>query len=126
MKLSVVFTAIFLAIVVAGLVITNPGPEAYADYITEQASTYLSQEVCDELPSGLEGLFSDQCPEIMKRIQPQLASILSDRTERLNIGIASLYSTSFGIPELPFLPVYRAETLGALNQFITYRLTQST
>lgn len=124
MKLSVLLTFALLCALIAGLVITNPGPEAYVEYATVQASSYLSEEICNDLPAGLGGLLTEQCPEIMLSVEPQLETILRDRTERLNIGIASLYRTSFGIPEFPFLPEYRAETIGIVNQFLTYRVAK--
>jgi hypothetical protein len=124
MKLSVVVTAAVLCASVAGLVITNPGPEAYLDYATTQSSQYLSAEVCNDLPEGLGSLLAGQCAEMLQSIEPQLESILRDRTQRFNLGIASLYRTSFKIPQIPFLPEYRAETLGILKRFVTFRVEQ--
>ena len=125
MKLSVLFTATLVCAAVAVLVITNPGPEAYIQYATTKASRYLSEEVCTDLPAGLGDLLTEQCSEILQSTRPQLETILRDRTKRLNLGVASLYRTSFGIPEFPFLPEYRAETLGIFRQFVTYRVSQT-
>jgi hypothetical protein len=124
MKPSVILSAVVLAISVGGLVVTNPAPEAYTRYATEQAEQYLSTEICTELPAGLGPLLADQCPELVQTLQPQVATLIEDRTERLNLGVASLYRTTLGIPELTMLPQYRIETLGILGQFITYRAEQ--
>ena len=91
-------------------VVTNPGPTAYARYVSVQAETYLSEEICAELPPGLGNLLADQCAELVETLQPQLDSLIRDRTNRLNLGVASLYQTSFGIPELPMLPEYKGES----------------
>ena len=69
-------------------------------------------------------LLVDQCAELVETLQPQLDSLIRDRTNRLNLGVASLYQTSFGIPELPMLPEYKVETLGILRRFFTYRASQ--
>lgn len=124
MKLSVLFGTVLLAIAVAALVVTNPGPEAYAIYVSEQAETYLTAEVCPELPPGISDLLGDQCGEMVQALQPQLDSLIRDRTDRLNLAIASIYRTSLGIPNLPMVPEYRVETLGILNRFFTYYASQ--
>ncbi|MDB9528333.1 DUF4359 domain-containing protein [Oscillatoria sp. CS-180] len=126
MKLSVLFSAALLCAAIAGLVITNPGPEAYALYASEQAEQYFSENVCTNLPPGVNDLLGQGCTDAVQTLQPQLEAIVRDRTERLNIGIASFYRTSFGVPQWPMLPEYRADTLGVVNRFITYRLSEST
>ena len=124
MKLSTLLGTGLLIVTIASLVITNPGPTAYARYVSVKAETYLSEEICTELPPGLGSLLSDQCVEFVQTLQPQLDSLIRDRTNRLNLGVASLYQTSFGIPELPMLPEYKVETLGILRRFFTYRASQ--
>lgn len=124
MKLSVLIGAIVLAIATAALVVTNPGPDAYARYISEQAETYLTAEVCTDLPAGIGDLLGDQCGEMLQSFKPQLDSLIRDRTDRLNLAIASIYRTSLGIPGFPMVPQYRVETLGILNRFFTYYASQ--
>lgn len=124
MKLSVLLSAILLAIATAGLVVTNPGPEAYALYVREQAETYLTEEICTELPPTLGELLTGQCTDMVQSLGPQLDTLIRDRTERFNFAIGSLYRTTLGIPELPMLPSYRVETLGILQRFFTYRLSE--
>lgn len=124
MKLSTLLGTGLLIVTIASLVVTNPGPTAYARYVSVQAETYLSEEICTELSPGLGSLLSDQCVEFVQTLQPQLDSLIRDRTNRLNLGVASLYQTSFGIPELPMLPEYKVETLGILRRFFTYRASQ--
>jgi len=121
MKLSVLVGLVLVAIATVGLVVTNPGPEAYARYVSAQAETYLVGEVCAEMPPTVGELFAGQCDELVQSLQPQLDTLIRDRTQRLNLAIASIYRTSLG---MPMLPTYRTETLGILNRFITYRVSQ--
>lgn len=124
MKLSVLLSAVLLAIATAGLVVTNPGPEAYIRYVSQQAETYLTEEICTNLPPSIEDLLGGQCMEVVQSLQPQFDTLISDRTQRLNLAIASIYRTSLGIPGFPMLPEYRVETLGIVKRFITYRAAE--
>ncbi|RZM77898.1 DUF4359 domain-containing protein [Leptolyngbya iicbica] len=125
MKLSVLLGAIILAVATAALVVTNPGPEAYADYVGAQAQTYLTDEVCTDLPAGISDLLGGQCGEMVQSLMPELDTLIRDRTERLNFAIGSIYRTSLGIPNMPMLPEYRIESLGILNRFFTYSFSQT-
>ena len=124
MKTSALIGIFFLAIVTGGLVATNPDPEDYELYASEQAEQYVNEEACEELSEGLGDLLSGQCAEIMQALEPTVQTFIRDRTSRLNLGVASIYRTTFGIPELPMLPRYEVETVGIFGQFITYRATQ--
>lgn len=126
MKLPHLFTTLVLAIAVASLVVTNPSLDEYARYATRQASAYLSDQVCTEIPAQFGGgLLTEQCAGAVQRLLPELENLLRDRTERLNLGVASLYRTTFGIPDLPLLPEYRFETIGIAKRFITYRMSRT-
>lgn len=126
MKLPQLLILVLLAIAVTGLVVTNPDPEDYARYATQQANRYLSEQVCNEVPAELGGgLLQEQCAGMVETMMPQLAQVLRDRTDRINLGVASIYRTSFGLPGLPFLQEYRTETLGIVQRFFTYRMSQA-
>jgi hypothetical protein len=115
-----------LVLTVVGLIVTNPGPADYALYAAQQADRYLSDQVCDEMPAELgSGFLQEQCMGMIAELMPQLDDVLRDRTERLNLGIASIYRTSFGISGLPLLPEYRTETLGIVQRFFTYRVVRA-
>ena len=103
---------------VGGLVATNPDPEAYQVYATAQVNRYLNDEVCNQIPSEVADLFQGRCAEIVEIAQPQLQTLIRDRTERLNLGILSLYQTRMGIPELGMLPQYEVKTLGIVGRFL--------
>lgn len=124
MKTSGLLGILFLAIAVGGLVATNPTADAYELYALEQADEYVTDEVCNSLPQGLDSLLGDQCAEVTATLEPTLEAVIRDRTQRLNLGIASIYRTSLGIPEVSMLPRYEIETIGILGRFITYRAVQ--
>ena len=124
MKLSTILTGAILAIVIGALVITNPDPDDYARYASQKARIYLSEEICSDLPPGMGGLLSGQCAEIVQSLQPQVLALVRDRTQRLNLGVASIYKTSLSIPDLTMLPQYQIETVGIVNQFLTYRASK--
>ncbi|MGF1524966.1 MAG: DUF4359 domain-containing protein [Leptolyngbyaceae cyanobacterium] len=125
MKTSALIGLLLLAIVTGGLVLTNPQPDAYELYAQEQAEQYLSNEVCNDLLEGLDELFSGaQCGELVQTFEPTIQALIRERTQRLNLGVASIYRTTFGIAELPMLPSYQVETVGIFGKFITYRATQ--
>ena len=124
MKPSTLIGLLLLTVMMGGLVVTNPGPDAYERYASEQVEMYLTTEVCTDLPPGITKLLAQQCEELVQTLQPRIGSLIRENTKRLNIGIASLYSTSFGVPELVMLPRYEVETIGILRRFLTYRATQ--
>jgi hypothetical protein len=109
------------AAAVGGLVATNPDPVAYEDYALEQASAYFNDELCDQLPQPIADLFQQQCIELIQTGQPQIQALIRDRTQRLNLGIFSIYKTALEVPEISGLPAYRVETLAIAGQFITYK-----
>ncbi|MBE7379783.1 MAG: DUF4359 domain-containing protein [Leptolyngbya sp. SIO1E4] len=117
-------SVLLLAIATGGLVVTNPDLDAYEQYASRQAEQYLTEEICTELPKEVNDLLGGQCVEVVQTLQPNVERLIRDRTERLNLGVASIYRTSLGIPELAMLPRYEIETIGILGRFITYRATQ--
>lgn len=122
MKFSALLSTLLLAVMAGGLVVTNPPPNAYELYASEQAEKYLNDEVCNELPSGLSKFIGEECPKIAQKLKPEVERLIRDRTERLNLGVASIYRTSVSIPELIG---YEVETVGILGRFITYRAAQT-
>jgi len=121
MKPSALISLLLLTVVTGGLVVTNPSPDAYQDYASQQAEQFFSREVCTELSGNFSELLAGRCEEMLAAVQPQLHSVIRDRTTRINLGVASIYRTSFGIAELTMLPRYEVETLGIVGRFVTYR-----
>ncbi len=118
MKVSTVIGFLILGAIVGGLVATNPTPIAYQAYATEQASLYLNEELCNNMPEAVADVLQGQCAEVVAQGQPQIPALIRNRTERLNLWVCSIYRTSLGIPGLDFLPSYEVKTLGIMGRFI--------
>jgi hypothetical protein len=113
---------------VAGLVITNPGPAAFADFGGDRLSAALIKEVCSQ--DGLTGmlrLLIRQCPALILSQRPVLETLVQRHTSRSNFGVFSIYRTELdlaallpGLRHIPDLrlPRYQAITLAAAGQFL--------
>ncbi len=110
-----------LAAATGGLVMTNPPTDAYLLYAEQRSQQFLTAEICTQLPENLPAVLAGQCNALVESLRPDLADLLRDRTDRLNLGVASLYRTTLSAPGIPLLPSYRVETLGILGRFFTYR-----
>ncbi|MFM7170859.1 MAG: DUF4359 domain-containing protein [Cyanobium sp.] len=113
----------------AGLVSTNPGPAAFADFAGNQLTTLLTKELCDQdAVSGLlGGLFIRHCPQLVRSQQPLLGKLVQANTRRNNLGLFSVYRTELdlaallpGLRQVPNLrlPRYEATTLAGAGQFL--------
>ncbi|HJN35912.1 MAG: DUF4359 domain-containing protein [Prochlorococcus sp.] len=115
-----------LAVVVgcgAALAVSNPSMEDYSDYAGEQLVGLATEEFCDQkgLPL-IMGLWVRNCPQLIAAQQDALASLATRFTNRLNLGVCSVYITALGgqdlLPNLR-LPGYRVITLAGAGQFVT-------
>ena len=109
----------------AVLILTNPKPDDYADHAGQQLVGLLTQELCrsNGLPMLLRMWVRD-CPQIVASQQQVLASLAARFTTRLNLGIASIYTTQLGGQDLApglTLPQLKAVTLAAAGQFVMLR-----
>lgn len=105
----------------AALAWSNPGPGEFAGFAGEHLSELLTHEVCrgSALPLLLSLLASD-CPTLLRTQQPALASLAQARSDRLNLGLFSVYRTNLGgqrIFRQWQLPSYSVITLAAAGQF---------
>jgi hypothetical protein len=112
----------------AGLVITNPGPAAFADFGGNQLSNLLTKELCqnDGLSGMLGGLLIRQCPQLVRSQKPILGKLVQANSRRSNLGLFSVYHTELdlvallpGLRKVPNLrlPRYEATTLAGAGQF---------
>lgn len=106
---------------IGALVWTNPGPKDFATFSGDHLAELLTKEVCHgaALPLLLS-LMSSDCSALLKSQQPALASLAVSRSERLNLGIFSLYRTRLGGQRLFghwSLPTYSVITLGVAGSF---------
>lgn len=112
----------------AGLVGTNPGPAAFADFGGGQLTAMLTKELCQN--DGLTGmlrLLIRQCPELVRSQRHVLGRLVQAHTKRRNLGLFSIYHTELdlasllpGLRQVPDLrlPRYEATTLAGAGQFL--------
>lgn len=112
----------------AGLVGTNPGPAAFADFGGGQLTAMLTKELCQN--DGLTGmlrLLIRHCPELVRSQKQVLGKIVSAHTRRHNLGLFSVYHTELDLAALLpglrqvsdlRLPRYEATTLAGAGQFL--------
>lgn len=130
----------FLAVAVmgggflAGLVGTNPGPAAFADFGGGQLTSALTKELChDDGVTGMLRLFIRQCPELVRSQKHVLAKLVQAHTQRSNLGLFSIYHTELDLAALLpglrqvadlRLPRYEATTLAGAGQFFLIQAHQ--
>ncbi|TVQ55452.1 MAG: DUF4359 domain-containing protein [Spirulina sp. DLM2.Bin59] len=114
-----------IALLGAGLAMTNPGPLAYEDFAIQELSGYLQSNICRELPPELRQ-FSEQCRSLgatlLDTARPQLQNLIAQNTHRENYLLFSIYRTNFSSP--PFPRGYEFETVGVFGQFYIYQMVE--
>jgi hypothetical protein len=113
---------------------TNPNQVEYEEYAVQRLTEYLNTNVCKKTPKFLENVIQFNCRQVVNSAQPQLREIIADSTERQDFIVFSIYRTDLNVNSLipalrldsvlPSTPGYQFETLGAFNQFYTYKAEQ--
>jgi hypothetical protein len=111
-----------------GLVITNPGPDAFAEFGGRQLTATLIKELCvNDGVTGLLRLVIHNCPALIKAQRPLLGLLVRTHSTRSNLGLFSIYRTRLdlaallpGLRDVPDLrlPRYEATTLAAAGKFL--------
>lgn len=106
------------------MAVTNPNQEAYDEYAVEQLSTYLKEEACSQAPKlpQVEEFLLRQCKSLVDTARPQIKQILSQKTQRQNLVLFSIYRTDLNIS--PALPAYHFETVGVFQKFYIYQVEE--
>jgi hypothetical protein len=107
-----------LAALSAVMAITNPDKSTYEEYAVEQLTTYLTDDVCPQVPKAFASIVSNSCAAIVDSSRPQIQQIISRTTQRQNFILFSIYRTNLSIS--PAVPFYRFQTVGILQNFYTY------
>ena len=115
--------AAVLALAASGvaLALTNPSPREFKSYAGGQLVSLISDELCGGgLPMMLQ-LWVKDCPRLIRDQEPALAELAGQFSRRLNLGLASVYTTELGGQDL--LPTvrlaeYSVTTLGIAGQFV--------
>jgi hypothetical protein len=101
------------------MALTNPGRDKYEEYAVAQLTSYLKDEVCTQAPNTSGNFLQRQCTLLVDSGRPQIEHIISEKTQRLNFIVFSVYRTNLEIG--PFLPAYHFETVGVLQKFYVYQ-----
>ncbi|NET55592.1 MAG: DUF4359 domain-containing protein [Symploca sp. SIO2E6] len=131
--LSVLAVVGGLALVGLGtaMAVTNPPQDAYDEYAVEQLSVYLKKEGCNQVPQlpevedffpQAEEFLQSQCKSLVDTARPQIKQILSQKTERQNLLIFSIYRTDLDLGLS--LPAYHFETVGVFQKFYIYQFKE--
>ncbi|NEQ19249.1 MAG: DUF4359 domain-containing protein [Microcoleus sp. SIO2G3] len=123
-KRNLLAYAIGAVLVAAGIALaaTNPAPEAYDDYATEQLTTYLKDNACNQAPNLLGDFLQTQCAAILDDNQEQIRRLIVRNTDRQNWLLLSVYKTDLSLSSA--LPSYHFETIGVFGNLYTYKAEQ--
>jgi Domain of unknown function (DUF4359) len=118
-KLVIVGAGLGLVGLGVAMAMTNPAPEAFAEFALQQ----LREEGCREIPFGL----ASRCPQFIDDNRPQLQRLMLNNTKRQDFGLFSLYQTELStrslVPDFPLmlmLPTFRFQTVGVLGNFYLF------
>ncbi|MCP6757298.1 MAG: DUF4359 domain-containing protein [Fischerella sp. CENA71] len=113
---------------------TNPNQVEYEEYATQRLTEYLNTNVCKKTPKFLENVIKFNCRQVVNSAQPQIREVIAESTERQDFIVFSIYRTNLNVNSLipalrvdsvlPSTPGYKFETLGAFDQFYTYKAEQ--
>jgi len=111
-----------------GLVATNPGPQEFREFASDQLTHLITEEICreDGMPMMLRLVIRD-CPAVVVSQRQVLGKLALSHSRRRNLGLFSLYVTELGGEQiLPswHLPRYHALTLAAAGRFLLLRTGQ--
>jgi hypothetical protein len=101
---------------------TNPNQVEYEKYAIQKLTTYLKTDVCQKTPNFLEKLVKVNCEQVLQSVAPQMKELITTTTNRQDYIIFSIYRTEIKLDS--WIPGYKFETVGALNQFYTYNAEQ--
>jgi Domain of unknown function (DUF4359) len=122
MKISTIITFLGVAAVAASGVAmakTNPSETEYQAYATQELTEYAKANVCKKTPSFISKLINSNCENLLESANPQMRDLIASSTQRHDFVIFSLYRTEFKLNS--WLPSYKFESVGALDNFYTYK-----
>ena len=110
---------------VGGLALTNPTPHDFEEFASVRLVALVEQELCHKpaLPMLLQ-LVIQNCSAMVQSQRSVLGQLAAKHSQRINLGVASLYSTSFGGQQLLStwrLPRYAVTTLAVGGQFVVLK-----
>jgi uncharacterized protein YceK len=124
MKNLTIMTYVGAALAGLGVVMatTNPDQLAYEEYAVQQLIEYLQNDVCTKAPNIFANFLQRNCAVLVESSHPQIQQLIAQKTQRQNYIFFSIYSTDLAVN--PVIPAYHFETVGAFQNFYTYRAEQ--
>ncbi|MCJ8280821.1 MAG: DUF4359 domain-containing protein [Rivularia sp. ALOHA_DT_140] len=107
---------IALGVAMAG---TKPSQAEYEEYATQKLSQYLKEQGCSKTPNLLDNLIKFNCKNLIDSAAPQIRQIVNASTQKRDYIIFRVYTTNLQINSV--IPSYKFETVGALDNFFTYK-----
>lgn len=102
-----------------GMATTKPSRAEYEEYATQRLSEYIKEQGCSKTTNIFSNFIKFNCAEIVDSASPQIKQIINASTEKHDYLIFSVYHTNLKINSL--IPSYKFETVGALDNFFTYK-----
>ena len=102
----------------------NPDQQAFESYARQQLSSYLQDNLCEDIVSPLGKFIDLPCEELVIENQDLLNGLIQDRTQRDNYLLFSIYRTSLMLPFGGILPGYEVTTLGIGGRFYIIHISQ--
>lgn len=98
---------------------TKPSRVEYEEYATQRLSEYLKKQGCSKTSNLLDNLIKFNCKQLVDSASPQIKQIINASTEKHDYLLFSVYHTDLKLNS--FIPSYKFETVGALDNFFTYK-----
>lgn len=108
-----------------GLALTNPGPNDFEDFAGLHLVELIEDEICHKpsLPLMLQMVLQN-CTSVVRSQEQPLGRLAREHSSRFNLGLVSMYRTSFGGQQLLDnlrLPHYTVTTLAVAGQFVVLK-----
>ncbi|MEA5578487.1 DUF4359 domain-containing protein [Anabaena sp. UHCC 0451] len=111
-----------IAVLGVAMATTNPQQAKYEEYAVQKMTTYLKTDFCKKTPNFLQNLIQFNCDQLVESVNPQIRDVIASTTKQQNYIVFSIYTTDLKIDNL--IPGYKFESVGAFNNFYTYKAEQ--
>lgn len=109
-----------------GLALSNPEPADFQAYAAQRLVQLIESELCHNPAPLLLRLVVHNCPELVRSQEQTLGRLAATHSRRVNLGLASVYSTRFGGQQLLpdwRVPVHSLTTLAIAGHFVVLQST---
>ncbi|VEP17277.1 conserved hypothetical protein [Hyella patelloides LEGE 07179] len=114
---------LIIIVLIAVLVVTNPGNNKYQSYASARLITYLKDDLCSQVTEQISEKLRSPCVILIDTARPQIQAALNRNTKQQNFLLFSIYQTELSIS--PVTPEYHFATLGIFDKFFTYQIEKN-